>query len=73
MGYCGMVSCGTRSHIACNHRGWAATCPADRRAISFSQQQMDAIVNLHNSLRQRIASGGQPGFNQAARMATMVR
>jgi hypothetical protein len=73
--YCGIQkeSCKGRRHIACNHIGyWAITCPRERTLVPFNIIHKAKIVDLHNSLRSKIASGGENGFKPAARMATMV-
>jgi hypothetical protein len=59
--------------VGCGHSGtWAPTCPAERNLVTLTQAHKDQIVNLHNTLRNKIASGLEPGFNAAGRMATMV-
>jgi hypothetical protein len=73
--YCAIQSqsCGGRRHIGCNNAGyWGTYCPPVRELVTLTQTQKNQIVNLHNSLRNKIASGQQSGFKPAARMATMV-
>ena len=61
------------SHIGCGHsRQFDPSCPADSTLITFSAAQIQAVLNSHNTYRNRIASGGVPGFQPARRMATMV-
>jgi hypothetical protein len=73
--YCAIQSqsCAGRHHIGCNNAGyWGTYCPPVRELVTLTQTQKNQIVNLHNSLRNKIASGQQSGFKPAARMATMV-
>jgi hypothetical protein len=72
--YCAIQSqsCRGNTHVGCNHPGWAETCPPERNLVNLTQAHKDQIVNLHNTLRNKIASGGESGFEPAARMATMV-
>ncbi len=72
--YCSMESCRNRPHIGCGDTGtWSPTCPADKILVKITQTYQDQILNLHNTLRNKIASGGESGFKPATRMATMVR
>ena len=73
--YCNPNLCSAgRTHIACGNSGdFSLSCPADRQLVNFTQNDIQVILNAHNTLRNKIASGAQPGFNQAARMATMVK
>ncbi|KAG5683171.1 hypothetical protein PVAND_012468 [Polypedilum vanderplanki] len=61
------------NHIACNNVGnFYATCPSDRTMIAFSNADIQLILDTHNTLRNRIAIGGEPGFKSASRMLIML-
>lgn len=61
-------------HIGCGHSGeFSASCPDDREMIHLTEDNRNAILKAHNSNRSRIASGAEPGFLPARRMATMVK
>lgn len=72
--YCDPNLCPKGSkHIACkNYGNFVATCPADRKMVSLTVNDIKVIVAQHNKLRNRIASGAEVGFKSASRMATMV-
>lgn len=60
-------------HIACEHSGsFSPSCPSDKRIAAISEANQELIVDVHNTLRNRIANGDQSGFPSARRMATMV-
>ena len=42
------------------------------RILDLSEENKQAFVDAHNKKRNLIASGQQPGFNSATRMATVV-
>lgn len=61
-------------HIACNNSGqFEDSCPADRKLIHLTTAEIESMVNIHNTLRNKIASGDEVGFLPASRMATMVK
>lgn len=67
--YCSLCS----NHIACNNTGnWNASCPADAQLVVLSTNDIQLFLTEHNTLRNKIASGGQAGFLTASRMTTMV-
>lgn len=67
--YCALCA----DHIACNNAGlWKAICPPDAVLADFSVAMKTAIVDKHNELRNKVASGGEPGFNTAAKMNKLV-
>lgn len=67
--YCSLCS----KHIACNNTGnWNVSCPADAKLVVLSTSDIQLFLNEHNTLRNKIASGGQAGFLTASRMTTMV-
>ncbi|KAG5683321.1 hypothetical protein PVAND_012607 [Polypedilum vanderplanki] len=56
-------------HVACGFNG-----EANKRCTGYIQltdAQKQLILDTHNKLRNKIASGQQPGFKPAANMATM--
>lgn len=61
-------------NIGCGNDGsWAASCPEEHSLIQLSQSDIDLILDEHNKLRNKIASGQESGFDPASRMTTMVR
>jgi hypothetical protein len=73
--YCAIqkATCQGFPHIACNNSGlWADKCPKFAQIVELSIAHKTLIVAMHNALRNRIASGDEPGFSAAVRMATMV-
>lgn len=65
-------------HIGCGNNGdFAATCPSTREVIPMTDDRISIVLNIHNSLRSKIALGQLAGglngasFPPAARMATM--
>lgn len=72
--YCNPTLCPAGStHIACRNSGvFSPSCPADRQLVNLLQSDIQLILNVHNTFRNKIASGAEPGFNKAARMATMT-
>lgn len=72
--YCDPKLCSSGvKNIACDNDGaFSSSCPADRKLITLSQADIQSIVYNHNTLRNKIASGNQAGFNQAKRMTSMV-
>lgn len=62
-------------HIACNNSGnFAPTCPADKTLVNFSNYEIQQILDIHNTMRNKIASGGESskGFKPASKMSLMV-
>jgi len=62
-------------HVACKDQGfldWASTCSADRRLLPVSQSDKDLIIDLHNSYRNKIATGSESPYPSAVRMTSMV-
>ena len=60
-------------HIACGNSGnFSPSCPSDKRIAAISGAYQELIVDVHNTLRNKIANGDQSGFPSASRMATMV-
>lgn len=73
--YCNQGLCGDSifEHITCEATGTLLpSCPDDARATSLTHVNIKQILELHNELRNKIASGHQPGFLHANRMTTMV-
>lgn len=61
------------NHIACNNAGnFAAICPPDAALIALSVDVKNSIVAAHNDLRNKVASGNQPGLSSAVKMNKMV-
>lgn len=75
--YCDLNLCSNGlKHIACNHSGsFAPTCPADKTMINFSNYEIQQILDIHNTMRNKIASGGESkgGFKPASKMSMMVK
>lgn len=73
--YCDPNLCPSgRIHIACNHTGtFNVSCPPDRALVNFSDAEVLLILDTHNSLRNKIASGNESGFNSAAKMSKLVK
>lgn len=70
-GYCSLCT----GHIACNTTGdLNPNCPADAVVVSLSATERNILVDLHNDMRNRIASGLTPGFSSApaSRMMAVV-
>jgi hypothetical protein len=40
--------------------------------VSMTASAKQTLLNAHNTNRNKIAGGNQPGFNQAAQMMTVV-
>jgi hypothetical protein len=67
------LCCNNAKHIACGHtQEFDVGCPKDKRIEKLAQEHIDLILNTHNKLRNKIASGKLSGFKAASRMATMV-
>jgi hypothetical protein len=57
------------NHVACGFQGKASKkCTG---SITFDKAQKQRILDAHNKLRQKIASGQQSSFSPANRMATL--
>ncbi|CAG9802275.1 unnamed protein product [Chironomus riparius] len=70
--YCNVNLCKGRRHVACNTSGlFSSYCPSDRHIVRITPDQKQTILNTHNYLRNKIASGGINGYCPASRMATM--
>lgn len=60
-------------HVTCGASGdLGPACPSDARAIDLSDENIQQILDIHNSYRNQIASGNLPGFNSAVKMNTLV-
>lgn len=67
--YCSVCS----NHIACNNPGnWYPACPADAKMVILDTDMRNLIVHTHNTLRNKVASGNQVGYNSATKMYKMV-
>lgn len=67
--YCALCS----THIACNNTGkFDPTCSADASVVHLGPNEIKQFLDEHNSLRNKIANGSQPGFLNATRMATVI-
>lgn len=73
--YCELDLCPNgKKHIACGNLGaFLSNCPSDKRLVNLSKTEIQLIVDSHNLLRNKIASGKENRFSPAARMATMVK
>ncbi|EDV34125.1 uncharacterized protein Dana_GF21134 [Drosophila ananassae] len=71
--YCvrGLCPKGT-SHIACNNKGtFGSSCPANATIIPLAQKDKDFVIQAHNSLRSKWASGQGRIQRTACKMASM--
>lgn len=67
--YCGLCT----NHTVCiNNGNWASICPSDAKIIPISNAVRDSILNAHNYYRNKVAGGGEPGFNSAVKMNRLV-
>lgn len=67
--YCAKCS----NHVACNNNGqFRGNCPRDAALVPMTDSAKQTLLQTHNSLRNRIAGGGQAGFNQASKMMALV-
>lgn len=68
--YCDIRLCDPGlKNIGCNNAG--KIC-AGGIVYAFNSSLIQITLDEHNTLRQKIASGGQAGFPPAQRMATLV-
>lgn len=71
--YCLTELCSGLKHIACQNSGdFDPSCPPDRKILELSEEDRQLILNEHNQLRNKIASGQEIGFSTASMMSTMV-
>ncbi|XP_055913155.1 antigen 5 like allergen Cul n 1-like [Eupeodes corollae] len=72
--YCSKTLCGAgEKHIACEHPGtFGKNCPEERKLITIDEPMKKLIVDLHNELRDKTASGELEGYKPAKRMASMT-
>lgn len=71
--YCLTALCSGLKHIACQNSGdFDPTCPSDRKILDLSEEYRQLILDEHNQLRNKIASGQEIGFSTASMMSTMV-
>lgn len=73
--YCGQGLCNLTGyrHITCDATGdFLTSCPSDARVVPMSDDYQQKILEIHNSYRNKLASGDEPGFNSATRMNTVV-
>jgi hypothetical protein len=72
--YCSPEICSVGKHIACGHSGgFGDACPSNAKIEILSKSDINTILNDHNTLRNKIASGQEKGFSSAAKMSTLVR
>ncbi|XP_011705977.1 PREDICTED: venom allergen 3-like, partial [Wasmannia auropunctata] len=69
--YCNMQSCSEKgSHTMCQYSSRPAAACGDSYSIGLSDAEKRTIVNKHNELRRKVASGqetrGKPGPQPAA-------
>jgi hypothetical protein len=70
--YCPLCDDGS-NHVACGHSGNISEfCPSDAKLVTLTAVDKKAIVDLHNKLRNQIASGKLPGFPSASAMKLVV-
>lgn len=62
------------SHIGCGHSGnFSSSCPADRSMVALSNNEIQQILDIHNTLRNKIGSGSENRFRSATKMSLLVR
>ncbi|KAH8276086.1 hypothetical protein KR018_006755, partial [Drosophila ironensis] len=49
---------------------WSSDCPSSRSAVTFTPAEIKVILNRHNVLRNKLASGAFAKYKPAKRMAT---
>lgn len=62
-------------HVACDGTAdgeYKSTCPANAKELKMSNALKELIVQLHNKLRNGIATGRYPAYRKAAHMLEMV-
>ncbi|KAG5683322.1 hypothetical protein PVAND_012608 [Polypedilum vanderplanki] len=70
--YCN-IFCPIGKHIACGNNGdFGKSCTSDAKIVELTQENIETILNEHNRLRNRIASGVEVRFKTAARMTSMI-
>ncbi|XP_055633839.1 uncharacterized protein LOC129774168 [Toxorhynchites rutilus septentrionalis] len=70
--YCNKALCKKDKHVACNGlTSLSPSCGAKAEMVVLDDKLKTLIVDKHNQLRSKIASGKQAPYPQAARMATM--
>jgi hypothetical protein len=68
--YCNLCT----NHTVCiNNGNWYSACPPDRKIVPISNAVRDSILYAHNYYRNKVAGGGEPGFNSAVKMNKLVR
>jgi hypothetical protein len=71
--YCLTSLCSGLKHIACGNSGdFDSACPSDRKFLDLYEEHRQLILDEHNKLRNKIASGQEIGFSPASMMTTMV-
>jgi hypothetical protein len=67
--YCSLC----KNHIACNNNElfWS-NCSSNAQIIPLTEKNIEAILDGHNKLRNKIAGGEEKGFNSASKMMTLV-
>lgn len=73
---CGRIPCppSLPQHTTCGATGgFLSTCPSSARIIKLTAADQQYLMDGHNKLRHKIASGNEPGFSPSKFMATMVR
>jgi hypothetical protein len=67
--YCKLCS----NHVACGNNGqFSGSCPRDASIVPMSSSAISTLLNTHNANRNKIAGGGERGFNRAAQMMKLV-
>lgn len=60
-------------HITCTATGdLSPSCSSNAQIIDLTDADKQKLLDLHNQYRNKIANGNEPGFQSAAKMATMV-
>lgn len=61
-------------HIGCKNNGqFSSNCPNDAHLLRISAKEIDTILLAHNTVRNKIAGGGETGFLMASKMMEVVR
>lgn len=72
--YCDPSYCGAGlTHVGCGNGGLVSKCGSDMKLIDFTDDLKSYTLDVHNNLRNEIASGKLKGFPAASQMATMGR
>lgn len=67
--YCNLCS----NHVACGNDGkFLSSCPKDANIVTLSGANIQTLVNMHNNVRNLLATGRVPGYKSASKMNELV-